>query len=237
MFARKLRALGYEKGGIFNIDDRDSLRHLVIWLEDRIFCTALPKHLQQGLRNQKNPQWRNVFSEYLNYCGCPFPLHEDASACCLDWLLREAIRLCVPDDRKQPMIPPKREKTAGPFENIDWGSREFYHGISKMAAMLNVPTHPDAAYLLTAVAQVLKARRAVGMIDENGAELDGLRLEEVTLGFDQQDKKLWDACRILRLLHIQQLRGLQTQIDAALVAVQIITADPLTDSALGRTGF
>ena len=45
-----------------------------------------------------------------------------------------------------------------------------------------------------------------------------------------------DAAKILRLLHIKDLRELQTQINAAIVAVQAITANPKTDSRLGQVG-
>lgn len=44
------------------------------------------------------------------------------------------------------------------------------------------------------------------------------------------------AAKILRLLYIQDLRKLQTTINEAIVAVQAITADPKTDTKLGKVG-
>lgn len=41
---------------------------------------------------------------------------------------------------------------------------------------------------------------------------------------------------VLKLLFIQDLRELQTKINEALVAVQTVTADPRTDTTLGRVG-
>ena len=45
-----------------------------------------------------------------------------------------------------------------------------------------------------------------------------------------------DAAKVLRLLHIQELRDLQTKINETIVSVQSITANPKTDSRLGRVG-
>ena len=44
------------------------------------------------------------------------------------------------------------------------------------------------------------------------------------------------AAKILRLLHLSDLRDLQTQINEAIVRVQVLTADPKTDTRLGKVG-
>lgn len=50
------------------------------------------------------------------------------------------------------------------------------------------------------------------------------------------DATLNEAAQILRLLHIEELRELQTKINEAIVAVQAIIADPKTDHRLGKVG-
>ena len=45
-----------------------------------------------------------------------------------------------------------------------------------------------------------------------------------------------DAAKILRLLHIKELRDLQTKINETIASIQSITANPKTDSSLGRVG-
>lgn len=50
------------------------------------------------------------------------------------------------------------------------------------------------------------------------------------------DATLNEAAQILRLLHIEELRELQTKINEAIVAVQAIIADPRTDHRLGKVG-
>ena len=56
------------------------------------------------------------------------------------------------------------------------------------------------------------------------------------LYFIVTDYILDEAAKILRLLHISELRDLQTKINEAIVAVQAITADPKTDQRLGKVG-
>ena len=50
------------------------------------------------------------------------------------------------------------------------------------------------------------------------------------------DSAVNEAVKIIRLLHVTELRDLQTRINEAIVAVQAITANPKTDQSLGRVG-
>jgi RLL motif containing protein 1 len=58
----------------------------------------------------------------------------------------------------------------------------------------------------------------------------------VNLGFDTNDKVLNEAAKILRLVHVKELRDLQTKINETIVELQNLTADPKTDSSLGKVG-
>lgn len=44
------------------------------------------------------------------------------------------------------------------------------------------------------------------------------------------------AVRALRLIHVENLREVQTKINETIVAVQELTADPRTDKKLGKVG-
>ena len=55
-------------------------------------------------------------------------------------------------------------------------------------------------------------------------------------GFDLEDSSLSEAVKVLRLLHIKELRHLQTSINELIVAVQAVTANPKTDQSLGKVG-
>lgn len=45
------------------------------------------------------------------------------------------------------------------------------------------------------------------------------------------------AVRALRLIHLENLREVQTMINETIVAVQELTADPKTDKRLGKVGL
>ena len=50
------------------------------------------------------------------------------------------------------------------------------------------------------------------------------------------DSAVNEAAKILRLLHVSELRERQTSITQAIVAVQLHSANPKTDTKLGKLG-
>jgi RLL motif containing protein 1 len=61
-------------------------------------------------------------------------------------------------------------------------------------------------------------------------------LAGVPLGLETGDAAVDTAAALLRLLYLRDLRALQSAVDAAVVEVQEYTANPRTDSSLGRVG-
>ena len=59
---------------------------------------------------------------------------------------------------------------------------------------------------------------------------------ETNVGYNMGDAALNNAAKVLSILYIQDLRELQTKINEAIVAVQNITANPKTDTKLGKVG-
>ena len=51
------------------------------------------------------------------------------------------------------------------------------------------------------------------------------------------DPVLKEAAKILRLIHLTNLRDLQSQINNTIELVQRATANPKTDTKLGKVGF
>jgi RLL motif-containing protein 1 len=62
-------------------------------------------------------------------------------------------------------------------------------------------------------------------------------LADIDLGVHTSGNvKIDGAIKILRLLHVEQLRQLQTRVNEILVRVQRLTANPKTDLKLGKVG-
>eukprot|EP00462_Mataza_sp_D1_P024325 CAMPEP_0175131368 /NCGR_PEP_ID=MMETSP0087-20121206/6503_1 /TAXON_ID=136419 /ORGANISM="Unknown Unknown, Strain D1" /LENGTH=274 /DNA_ID=CAMNT_0016413649 /DNA_START=15 /DNA_END=839 /DNA_ORIENTATION=- len=140
--------------------------------------------------------------------------------------------------------------------NIECSGEEFVSIVNELAATLNMPaaaSEEEAAQLLTVIRQRIekaKQRRAdeeheskaqsTLVIGDKRKTLDvgaalGV-LDAYPLGFSTGDQAVDRAGRILRLLHLHDLRDLQTLINEVIVSVQEFTADPKTDSRLGKVG-
>lgn len=87
-----------------------------------------------------------------------------------------------------------------------------------MCTLTGVGPHPDPKFRLAAVAKILKTSPH----SEPDQNSDTILINQ--------------PIDVLNLLFIQDLRELQTKINEALVAVQSITADPRTDTKLGKVG-
>jgi RLL motif-containing protein 1 len=61
-------------------------------------------------------------------------------------------------------------------------------------------------------------------------------LSSIDLGFSTDDAALDHAAKILRMLYVEQLRKLQSDVNGVIATAQNFTADPRTDSRLGKVG-
>ena len=112
--------------------------------------------------------------------------------------------------------------------------------------MLKVTPHPDPAVTLASCRIVIEKRFSKQALETHKQKSGGDKLAKsqqkyfsVTAkdcGFNLGDPVLDEAAKVLRLLHIRELRNLQTSINELIVAVQTITADPKTDQTLGVVG-
>lgn len=108
-----------------------------------------------------------------------------------------------------------------------------------MAKLLNIPQHPDHLITLEACSIFIHKRlNPVAVQNPNSVIAKGkpFPILETEVGFKMGDRVLNNAAKILSLLYIQDLRNLQTQINEAIVSVQSITANPKTDTKLGKVG-
>ncbi|NWU99260.1 RTRAF protein, partial [Upupa epops] len=236
MFRRKLSALDYHNPAGFNCRDETEFRNFIVWLEDQKI-----RHYKiedrGNLRNIHSDDWPKSFEKYMKDVNCPFKIQERQET--VDWLLGLAVRLeygdnahkykdSTPDGAKNAN---NTAKNAEPLINLDVNNPDFKAGVMALANLLQIQRHDD--YLV-----MLKERLTQDAIAKAAQSKEGLpvALEKHILGFDTGDAVINEAAQILRLLHIEELRELQTKINEAIVAVQAIIADPKTDHRLGKVG-
>ncbi|XP_003227635.3 RNA transcription, translation and transport factor protein [Anolis sagrei] len=244
MFRRKLSALDYHNPAGFNCRDETEFRNFIVWLEDQKI-----RHYKiedrGNLRNIHNAtEWTKSFEKYLKDVNCPFTVQERQET--IDWLLGLAVRLEYGDnaDKYKDSTPEGNKnadnaaKNAEPLINLDVNNPDFKAGVMALANLLQIQRHDDYLVMLKAIRILVQERLSQDAVAKANQSKEGLpvSLDKHILGFDTGDAVLNEAAQILRLLHIEELRELQTKINEAIVAVQAIIADPKTDHRLGKVG-
>lgn len=113
---------------------------------------------------------------------------------------------------------------------------EFEDGVRRLAELLKIPHHPDHLLTLSAVAKVVSSKLTPEALKAKPLTGQPFPITEGNI-FKLDDPNMNQACAILTLLQIQGLRKLQTAINETVVSVQEVTADPKTDTKLGKVGF
>ena len=257
MFCRKLKALDYHSAENINIHDPQDLKLLVIWLEDQKI-----RHYKiedrAGLHNHAEEKWKQTFKQYLSALECPFNPDTQLQSV-VDWLLGVAVRYEYGDAAKEHSdlrcgIVPSALGTAvqqtlsgrsNSALDIDPSDKTFCAGVQALAKIVQVTRHPDPSVLLEAVrivvaeklsALAMEAANSSKTVKSGGKHVKQFSMTPKEFGFDLGDPVLGEAAKVLRLLHIQELRHLQTHINEVIVAVQAMTANPKTDQSLGKVG-
>jgi len=248
MLKRKLSALDYHSADM-DPNKQDEYRSLVIWLEDQKI-----RHYKiderAGLRDINSASWPTAFQQYLSGMACPSSMMSGTPVEILDWLVGQAVKLEHADHAdeykkytaefvKQSRSTQPKLVSTNPLDNIDFNAPEFKAGVESLADYLKVTKHPDHLITLQAICKLVSTRfntKALQNPDLVVPEGPAFPFRERDLGFDTGEYVLNDAAKILRLLYIQDLRALQTKINESIVCVQAVTANPKTDTRLGKVG-
>ncbi|XP_052766969.1 RNA transcription, translation and transport factor protein-like [Mya arenaria] len=239
LFSRKLCALKYHQPHNFNFSDENELRNLVVWLEDQKI-----RHYKiedrAGLRNTASPEWLKAYEKYTRDLGCPYQVSEKAAV--IDWLLGYAVRLDFGDEvekyktikpntlKSSSAAAPPTSQSSNPLDSLDFNDPDFKAGVTSLAMMLQIPPYQDHLEQLKAICILVKEKLSKEILEKkkpaNPNEV--IPIDKTELGFDTGDYIINEAAKILRLLHIKDLRELQSNINHAIVAVQELIANPKT---------
>lgn len=236
---RKLQALGYPHADGFNLAlGGEAIRNLVVWLEDTKIC-HYPIEKREPLRQINDPGWEATFGQWAADLGCPHKVTASAEqqAELLDWVLGHAVLLEYSDNASAYGVAKDNLAAASaPVAEFDLSDES----IRMLADLLKLPPHDDTAVLLQAIAATLNAKFNPIAVSAALAAKDEPKqvfpLDSMALGFSTGDDAMDRACKVLRLLHITDLRDLQTRINELIVKVQSLTADPKTNIKLGKVG-
>jgi RLL motif-containing protein 1 len=257
-YRKRLLALGYPGSGSFDISNIDHIQTLVAWLED-IKIRSYKIEERAPLRTM-NDKWLNVFREYMKELGCPHPLKasitSDDWVVLVDWILAHAIGLMYADnvdatnEKAQKQLETKQTNKI-PVDTSDYNSPQFKEALTELATLLKIPMHDDPAVLLNTIQKAVKSKFSKTALAEAkdtntqqqqsntvpGLHSDtSINEDKFPLGFNTGETKTNTAATMLRLLYIRDLRELQTSINDIIVAIQEFTANPRTNTVLGKVG-
>lgn len=246
MFKRKLKAIGYLEWDKVNGNNTEHFRKVVVWLEDqKIRHYTIEK--RNDLRNIKSDKWPEVFQKYCKDVNCPLttnPLDQ------LEWLIRHAVNLEYTDNykklkqiteskkTKQESVQPSLKLT-NPLDNLDFNSKEFKDGVNAVAKLLNIPQHSSHLVTLEACSKLVCNRlNAAAIANPDTVIVKGkpFPITDTKSGISLGDVVLDNTATYLTLLYIHDLRNLQTKINELIVSVQNVTANPKTNTKLGKVG-
>ena len=188
--------------------------------------------------------WNASYAAYLAEAGCPFelslPAGEPDLLYALEWLLGRAVELEWQDFVSNPESSslcatptPTPSHTSQPVPALD---PEFCESVRALAAQLGVPATSDIPLLLQVCCRVICQLCPADVADGDCAPSLAQALEVLPLGFSTGDPFVDRASKILRLLYVADLRETQNHVNEAISRMQQYTADPKTDSRLGRVG-
>lgn len=233
---------------IADLESRD-FASTILWLEDQKI-----RHYKiedrERLRKIDEPEiWKPAYTQYIADLGVP-----DLSSAIeqLTWILCYAIRLEYLDksdeyreldaakisELKRPVNPTVTSKN--PLSSMDMSSQEFANGVYELARRLNIPHHTDHLLVMEAAARIVERHLTAKSADKTADVARNSNMAYDIHGAEKfafPEKDLDQAANILRLLQIHSVRHLQTVINETIVAVQEITANPKTDTKLGKVGF
>ncbi|XP_011504365.1 PREDICTED: UPF0568 protein C14orf166 homolog [Ceratosolen solmsi marchali] len=247
MFKRKLKALNFCDWDKVDGNDKQHIKKLVLWLENqKIRQYKLDD--RKDLNNIASADWQLYFEKYLKDVGCP---EFETQLSKIEWLIGLAVKLEFEDNHeKYKSVESSRTKvkniidsivsTTNPLDNLDFQSNDFKDGINTLAKLLSIPQHPNHLITLEACSQfICKRLNHAAVQNPNSVIVKGIPypIMETSVGFNMVDPVLNNAAKILSILYIQDLRDLQTKINEAIVNVQNITANPKTNTKLGKVGI
>lgn len=232
---RRLQALEYPNADSFALD-YDQVRVLIGWLENQ----KIREYPEDGRAELCTPEsresWVPALYRYLDdldiAAGIPESslLDDKYLPVLVRRLLDRAIGFEYGDSASSLNVAAAVRAVGEETPSDD--SPELRQAVEQLAQATGVSMGEDIGATLSAVKQVVKQRAALGSGDAKR-----FNQAQFPLGFTTGDVALDRAATVLRLVHINQLRELQSCVNDIIRTMQDFTANPKTDTKLGKVGY
>jgi len=219
------------------VPDVEQSRTLVSWLENQKI-REYPEEERGGICGGPEAAvevWQGHLAKYIDDLALGHDLEGGAATEAnlpkvLQRLLNFAVGLEFRDDAAAYNRGSRDEGSAA--ENVD---PEVLKAITGIGAALQLPEGTTATETLQAARALVAASLTPEAMAKKG-KVQRFNPQTFSLGFTTGDKSVDRAATVLRLLYIDDLRSLQTQVNEIVSTLQDFTANPKTDSKLGKVG-
>lgn len=246
-----LTCLGYPLASSINFEDRNEFIQAIVWLEDRKI-RELEINEREGLR-ALSKDWDAEFVKYLDRLGCSLCWNPEISIECLNWLVSHAValeyeenvELCDNIELKSSSeessndcvkitssLVSKLGKLVEREKLPEEDDIDYLHRISKAVQSLSA----SSQYFSKGEAQAPSQQSTISSHNDLSPDTQALTLDDFPIEFDSGDKVVNQIAVVLKMLHLADLRELQSDVNSLVVLCQEYTANPKTNSALGQVG-
>ena len=241
-----LHTLGYQHSA--DAKDKKQLMQCVCWLEDRKI-----RELEIAEReNLRNPHDFNAaYTNYLERLGCPFVYDAANATDTLAWLISHAISVEYEDsseackDAEDVMDVDRGNNATAVDDAADENARlhqeQLDAEVDKLGSLLQVNRlfAEDTADFIIRLNKFIRFTLKPMATGEGLGGNEGEKsttLAEFSAGFDAKDELINQISVVLKMLYIWDFRELQTDLNAMIVLGQEYTANPKTNTTLGKVG-
>mmetsp|Transcript_62268 Transcript_62268/g.181912 ORF Transcript_62268/g.181912 Transcript_62268/m.181912 type:complete len:262 (-) Transcript_62268:121-906(-) len=236
---RKLGALQYPDLESACLSGPDYCK-IVLWLEEEKI-RLYEKADRRNLRDFGDEAWYKHAAGYAKELGVPSP--EGLSEKDLNTKLRvlNALTNVAIHDVYRDKVEAKEVTLAPPSKPVSGGGegkqqlRDLVEPLNRLLKHWSLPQLTQDAIDTDTIAALRCVRTRLCVPAKPGPSVP-LELDELPTGFQDEDPEVARAASVLRLLHSIELGQLQVNINNVINGLQELTADPKTDSKLGKVG-
>lgn len=214
--------------------DRSEFIKCVIWLEDRKI-RELEISEREVLRNDSS-QYDVEVASYLTRLGCPVAYNSQQLDETLTWLLSHAISVEYEDCADSCHNLENRMDAICEQAEMEADAEGLDAAVYNLGMLLKMERkeEEDIPTFLSRLNKFIRLFLSHGPSSSPFA--DTVHIQDFPLGFDTGDKLVNQMSVVLRMLHLWDFRELQTDLNSLIALGQEYTANPKTNTALGKVG-